>query len=98
MMSSVTFVLLSLALLVAGVRAESAAVFGRPIETPDVIARANYLFGESPSHFDVAAIHLTGASAESTASKRKSEASEIDCNNDLLSMEMKLLCHYYSQY
>ena len=103
MSSTVAFSLVSMALVFVAVAggAESPVTFGRTIDPPKLIARGHDVLLENTPQADIAALHLRSSNAKPSISETTTDDKripEIDCSNDLLSMEMKLLCHYYSQY
>ena len=95
--------LMSLACLFVGRVAES-ATFGRAmdIDAPESMGKVHAVLLEQPSRSDTAAMRLRSSNAKSSFSTRTNddgdETPQLDCHNELLSMEMKLLCHYYSQF
>jgi hypothetical protein len=69
--------------------AASSVTFGRTNEHPDhVITKVHDLLPE----------YSAQTYQPVTCNRNDNSVPGIDCNNDILSMEMKLLCHYYSQY
>lgn len=63
-----------------------------PTKLPVLVSSEPMLSSSSTAHWTEKASH------HETAPKKSKNIPEVECNNKLFSMEMQLLCHYYSQY